>query len=51
MSVDFENAHIRWFSDDVEVGVVPFPQQFKHSSLYFVIGMRDPETSVVFLAE
>ena len=51
MSVDFEKYRIRWFSDDVEIGETPFPQQFKHSSVYFVLGMRDIETSVLLLKE
>lgn len=51
MSVDFDEGQIRWFSDDVEIGAAPFPQQFKHSTLYFVIGMRDPETKAIFLSE
>lgn len=51
MSVDFEKYRIRWFSDDVEVGATAFPQQFRHSSLYFVLGMRDVDGSVILLKE
>ena len=51
MCVDFEENEIRWFSDDNEVGKVPFPQQFKHSSLYFLIGIRDIDTVVTILNE
>lgn len=51
MSVDFDNSLIRWFSDDVEIGKTPFPQQFKHSSVFFVLGMRDAGTAVALLKE
>ena len=51
MCVDFEENQIRWFSDDNEVCKVPFPQQFKHSSLYFLIGIRDKDTVVTILSE
>ena len=51
MSVDFEENQIKWFSDDNEVGKVPFPSQFKHSTLYFLIGIRDIDTGVTILNE
>jgi hypothetical protein len=51
MSVDFDSSIIRWFADDLEIGSINFPLQFRHSSLYFILGMRDEGTSVLLLHE
>ena len=49
MTVDFEEGVICWYSDVQLVGSVPFPEQFRHSTLYFVIGIRDIGVSVKLL--
>jgi hypothetical protein len=51
MSVDFVSEKIEWFSDGHLVASVGLPSQFKHSQLYFLIGMRDADTSITFLDE
>ena len=51
MSVDFEEWEVKWFCDDMLVASVGFPEQLRHSTLHFVLAMRDVETEVSLLTD